>query len=779
MLRNLKTLYNKIKTAANKEDVSIATKRLREFVEFAQPLSSVDSESEELLVTCLVVLYNYFVSSSLTGPQKVYVAQLFARTKKLFGLLVVSKTVERFSLDLYLNSKMLVMKWDPNHTPTFTALSLRPDLASELARRSVKVESLIKLHYRNTFDKPDKNTLVERIGATHCSTVVAEKELRFLQSVGGTRFVAQQFWLLRFLLDHRTEASLLRETFFFLTLARGKLSAKQRNALGGLVATFPFLQTCFGSDSVSDKNSHSHFEEYRRAKCEIERTTNGATKHKLLAGLATTVVCGFRSALVEQSHYYAKFFLKRQNKFWDCERNAAILQRELTDKCTTVSDRKSKEVLLYSLVEFYHAKVVDIKEVKKLLSCAPSETPEDVFLFNCLEAGLHFDKLVKRFSGEKHLEKYKQLESLVNEPATPFVCLTIKGDEVQLARAELCVSCGRLHFDVFSGKPVNNWERLRNIVCSTKALYKELRANVATNNLAYKQGFDFARWKKERTALEKAGKTCSQKLVKELRSWFAYFFPLYSVLHSVSWQKQKKVRKALAACSLKETNELLKATKRRVGNKVYLLLGKKMVNLPVEFLLKNTGVCVHRLPALSFVSVATTHAAESWFYLLDPSNQLPVARKRIHEQLVQQTDWEGVVGSHTAAQKYVCLLAEGVPFVYVGHHVFMEDFLNGVVLLAAGQVCSPFFALACSSAEAKGEGCFVPEAKCFEYLAKGLPRFVGTLWPVTDKEVEKLVHSLLARTKRAETGLTVDFQNLSKNCRFPFLTAASIVQYSI
>ncbi|XP_017694149.1 PREDICTED: separin [Lepidothrix coronata] len=184
-----------------------------------------------------------------------------------------------------------------------------------------------------------------------------------------------------------------------------------------------------------------------------------------------------------------------------------------------------------------------------------------------------------------------------------------------------------------------------------------------------------------------------------------------------------------------------------------LLLDKHLQRLPWESLPALGAVPVTRLPALRFLLsyvmarqssgsiLARGVNPKSTFYVLNPHNNLGGTEQRFRAWFESEPGWRGVSGSIPTPEQIQEALLEHDLYIYAGHG-------SGVRLLDRQTLsrleCRAVVLLfGCSSAALALRGGLEPTGTVLRYVMAGCPLVLGTLWDVTDRDLDRFAQALL------------------------------------
>ncbi|XP_068068836.1 separin [Anomalospiza imberbis] len=184
-----------------------------------------------------------------------------------------------------------------------------------------------------------------------------------------------------------------------------------------------------------------------------------------------------------------------------------------------------------------------------------------------------------------------------------------------------------------------------------------------------------------------------------------------------------------------------------------LLLDGHLQRLPWESSGTLRNVPVTRLPGLRFLlryGLARQHSGsvlsrgvnpKNAFYVLNPQRDLGGTEERFRGWFESQPGWRGVSGAAPSPQQLQEALGERDLYIYAGHGAGAR-LLDGHSL--ARLPCRAVALLfGCSSAALAPRGPLEPSGTVLKFILAGCPLVLGTLWDVTDRDLDRLARALL------------------------------------
>uniref|UniRef100_A0A6I8NJY3 separase n=1 Tax=Ornithorhynchus anatinus TaxID=9258 RepID=A0A6I8NJY3_ORNAN len=202
---------------------------------------------------------------------------------------------------------------------------------------------------------------------------------------------------------------------------------------------------------------------------------------------------------------------------------------------------------------------------------------------------------------------------------------------------------------------------------------------------------------------------------------------------------------------LREAVERLRGrTARRTGHLV-LVLDKHLQKLPWETTPSLRALPVTRLPSLRFLLSYGLLRERAWgtggvdprsaFYVLNPHDNLAGTEERFRDHFCSEEGWQGVVGQVPSSEQLQAALTEHDLYIYAGHGAGAR-FLDGQAILRLDCRAAALL-FGCSSAALAVRGDLDAAGILLKYLMAGCPLFLGNLWDVTDRDIDRYTEALL------------------------------------
>ncbi|KAG8518346.1 Separin, partial [Galemys pyrenaicus] len=223
-----------------------------------------------------------------------------------------------------------------------------------------------------------------------------------------------------------------------------------------------------------------------------------------------------------------------------------------------------------------------------------------------------------------------------------------------------------------------------------------------------------------------------------------------------------------------------------------LVLDKDLQKLPWESIPSLRTLPVTRLPSFHFLlsySVIKESGTSSvlsqgvdprnTFYVLNPHRNLSSTEEQFRANFSSEVGWKGVVGEVPRPEQVQVALTEHDLYIYAGHGAGAR-FLDGqaVLRLSCRAVALLF---GCSSAALAVHGNLEGAGIVLKYIMAGCPLFLGNLWDVTDRDIDRYTEALLQGWLGAGPGAPLLYYvNQARQApRLKYLIGAAPVAYGL
>jgi separase len=221
---------------------------------------------------------------------------------------------------------------------------------------------------------------------------------------------------------------------------------------------------------------------------------------------------------------------------------------------------------------------------------------------------------------------------------------------------------------------------------------------------------------------------------------------------------------------------------------VLLCLSGELQQVPLESLPCMQSQGVSRIPSMPFALVPSAARAPSlrMTFVVDPTDVLKRTQQALGERLEEMVALglcePGILGTSGPSdvpgtfQRY---LEESRLVLYAGHGTG-EAFVDPRRPEFEGATWAPVLLMGCSSASRKPTGVFEPNGKVLDaYLARS-PLVVGTLWNVSDVDIDRFTVALLSEVKEAGATDILDAVASSRRaCKLRMLVGAAPVCFGL
>ncbi|PNY27054.1 Separin [Tolypocladium capitatum] len=267
------------------------------------------------------------------------------------------------------------------------------------------------------------------------------------------------------------------------------------------------------------------------------------------------------------------------------------------------------------------------------------------------------------------------------------------------------------------------------------------------------------------------------------------------------------------------------AAEREDGAHTVLVLDKALHAFPWESLPCMAGLAVSRVPSLACLRQLITEAkmpatgaadeqprghyvsAKSGTYILNPSSDLENTQAFFQPSFKTLKSWSGIVNRAPQEADFEEALSTSEVVLYFGHGSGAQ-YVRGKTVRRLDRCRPATFLMGCSSVALTEAGEFECYGPVWNYMMAGCPAVVGTLWDVTDRDIDRFAGRAFEewglfprgtfkddgkRSKgeggvpsRGGSGGTDEGRSLAEAvmraraaCRFKYLNAAAVVVYGI
>ncbi|KAK4063506.1 uncharacterized protein Triagg1_9383 [Trichoderma aggressivum f. europaeum] len=280
--------------------------------------------------------------------------------------------------------------------------------------------------------------------------------------------------------------------------------------------------------------------------------------------------------------------------------------------------------------------------------------------------------------------------------------------------------------------------------------------------------------------------------------------------------------------ALRAYHNAANSSEREEGAHTVLVLDKLLHAFPWESMPCTDGLSVSRVPSLACLRQLIREAgrdpakkshghfvsAKAGTYILNPSSDLTNTQTFFQSAFSGLSSWSGIINKAPKESEFEKALATSEIMVYFGHGSGAQ-YIRGKTIRRLEKCRPATFLMGCSSAALTDAGEFESYGPVWNYMMVGCPAVVGTLWDVTDRDIDRFAGKtfeewgLFARgtfdgattkgkgkarsfaeeieeVSRHERGDALRNVSLAEAvatarnaCRFKYLNAAAVVLYGI
>ncbi|KAM7195734.1 Separin [Rhypophila sp. PSN 637] len=133
--------------------------------------------------------------------------------------------------------------------------------------------------------------------------------------------------------------------------------------------------------------------------------------------------------------------------------------------------------------------------------------------------------------------------------------------------------------------------------------------------------------------------------------------------------------------------------------------------------------------------------------------------------------WKKIIARPPSESEFETALSSSEILLYFGHGSGAQ-YIRGKTIRKLDRCRATVLLMGCSSAKLSECGDFEPYGPAWNYMMAGAPAVVGTLWDVTDRDIDRFTHKVLGDLVQAVAGAR-------GVCKFRYVNAASVVVYGI
>ncbi|PTB67898.1 hypothetical protein BBK36DRAFT_156394 [Trichoderma citrinoviride] len=193
------------------------------------------------------------------------------------------------------------------------------------------------------------------------------------------------------------------------------------------------------------------------------------------------------------------------------------------------------------------------------------------------------------------------------------------------------------------------------------------------------------------------------------------------------------------------------SSEREEGTHTVLVLDKLLHAFPWESLPCMDGLSVSRVPSLACLRQLIEEAggggpanasqghfvsAKAGTYILNPSSDLTNTQTFFQPAFSSLASWTGITNKAPKESEFEQALSTAEIMVYFGHGSGAQ-YIRGKTIRRLDKCRPATFLMGCSSAALTDAGEFECYGPVWNYMMAGCPAVVGTLWDVTDRDIDR------------------------------------------
>ncbi|GAB0133307.1 hypothetical protein EsDP_00001719 [Epichloe bromicola] len=194
------------------------------------------------------------------------------------------------------------------------------------------------------------------------------------------------------------------------------------------------------------------------------------------------------------------------------------------------------------------------------------------------------------------------------------------------------------------------------------------------------------------------------------------------------------------------------SSEREEGSHTILVLDKALHAFPWESLPCMQGLAVSRVPSLACLRQLITQSnlpsntsdargghyvsRNAGTYILNPSSDLKNTQNFFQPSFKTLSSWNGIVNKSPSETEFEEALSKSEILLYFGHGSGAQ-YVRGKTIRRLDKCKPATFLMGCSSASLTEAGEFECHGPVWNYMLAGCPAVVGTLWDVTDRDIDR------------------------------------------
>lgn len=227
-----------------------------------------------------------------------------------------------------------------------------------------------------------------------------------------------------------------------------------------------------------------------------------------------------------------------------------------------------------------------------------------------------------------------------------------------------------------------------------------------------------------------------------------------------------------------------------------LIVSDKCSQIPWESINYLRGTSVTRMPNMRCLyDLLTLYSPEmkvrrekkhNISYVINPGRDLTRTQNKFEPVFMDLNGATGVCGQTPTEEKLVSLILSSDVYVYMGHGGGEQYLRLTSVTSASAESLPPALLLGCSSCAFEHNGRMPASSNVYNWLVRGSPAVVATLWDVTDKDIDSFTLSMLEEWGMVRGNREEKSENLSNavslsrdRCILKYLNGSAPIVYGL
>jgi separase len=139
-------------------------------------------------------------------------------------------------------------------------------------------------------------------------------------------------------------------------------------------------------------------------------------------------------------------------------------------------------------------------------------------------------------------------------------------------------------------------------------------------------------------------------------------------------------------------------------------------------------------------------------YILNPSSDLTSTQSLFSPSFSTLPQWKGISARPPTEEEFASALSDSNILLYFGHGSGAQ-YIRGRTIRRLDKCRATVLLMGCSSAALSDNGEFEPAGPVWNYMMAGCPAVVGTLWDVTDRDLDRFAAGVVEKWGVVERGV--------------------------